>query len=146
MLSPKNLSQFLADDLRAGLRKLGRPSVLYGGVELALLEIDWTDSNTQLLEAFAAWLSEHRPADVVMWQDKGAGNFIRKQRADLKSLSAWRLLKRTDSWEEAYLVSSGDGRSKALYSNHPKPWKEAFKRAHNILRELHAFSLKAAHR
>jgi hypothetical protein len=111
-----------------------------------LLEIDWTDTNTQLLEAFAAWLSEHRPADVVMRQDKGAGNFIRKRRADLKSLSAWRLLKWTDSWEEAYLVSSGDGRSKALYSNHPKPWKEAFKRADNILRFLHATALKAAHR
>jgi hypothetical protein len=121
MLSPKTLSQFLANDLRAGLRKLGRPSVRYGVFELALLQIDWNDSNTQLLEAFAAWLSEHRPADVVMWQDKGAGNFIRKKRVDLKSLSAWRLLKWTDSWEEAYLVSSGDGRSKGLYSNHPKP-------------------------
>src|SRR5439155_26744794 len=64
MLSPKILPRFLGGDLRAGLRKHGRPCVTYGAIELALMEIHWDYSNTSLLDGFAAWLSENRPANV----------------------------------------------------------------------------------
>jgi hypothetical protein len=136
-LSPKILPQYLRQDLLAGLRKLGRPSVLYGSLELALIEIEWIYSNDRLLKAFAAWLSESRPADVKVQEDKGAGNFLRRRRDDLKALGAWRLLSLQEmTWEKAFLITSNEGKSKGLYSNHPKAWTEAKKRAHGILRHL----------
>ncbi len=140
MLVPKILPQFLDADLRSGVRKFGRPVISHGSLELALLEIDWGRSDKRLLERFAAWLSENRPPEIRIGNDKGAGNFIRKRRADLKALGAWRLLKwssgKTEGWIQAFLISSDSGKSKGLYSNHPKPWKEAAKHARSILRRL----------
>jgi hypothetical protein len=137
MLSPKILPQFLRQNLLAGLRKVGRPSVLYGSLELALIEIEWSHSNERLLKAFAAWLSESRPADLKVHEDKGAGNFLRRRHNDLKALGAWRLLSlKGMTWDKAFLITSNEGKSKALYSNHPKAWAEAKERAHRVLRHL----------
>jgi hypothetical protein len=106
-LSPKILPQFLGRDLRAGLRKHGRPSVAYGAIELALIEIHWDYSNTSLLDAFEAWLSENRPANVEVSESKGAGNFIRRRRYDLKLLGAWRLLKANAMpWDDAFIQTA----------------------------------------
>ena len=137
MMTPTGLPQFLKDDLQAGLRKLGRPSILYGSSELALIEIDWIYSNDRLLKTFAAWLSNNRPIDVKVVEDRGAGNFLRKRKDDLKALGAWRLLSLKEmTWEKAFLITSNEGKSQGLYSNHPKAWAEAKKRTHRILRHL----------
>jgi hypothetical protein len=137
MMTPTGLPQFLKDDLQAGLRKLGRPSILYGSSELALIKIDWIYSSDRLLKTFAAWLSNNRPIDVKVVEDRGAGNFLRRWRDDLKALGAWRLLSlKGMTWEKAFLITSNAGKSQGLYSNHPKAWAEAKKRAHRILRHL----------
>jgi hypothetical protein len=136
-LCPKILPQFLQQNLLAGLRKVGRPSVLYGSLELALIEIEWSYSNDRLLKAFAAWLSESRPADVKVQEEKGAGNFLRRRHDDLKALGAWRLLSfKGMTWETAFLITSNEGKSPGLYSNHPKAWAEAKERARGVLRYL----------
>jgi len=136
MMDPGILPPFLGDDLQAGVRKLGRPSILYGFSGVALIKIDWIYSNDRLLKTFAAWLSENRPIDVKVVEDRGAGNFLRRRQDDLKALGAWRLLSlKGMTWEKAFLITSNEGKSQGLYSNHPKAWAAAKERAHAIVRQ-----------
>jgi hypothetical protein len=136
MMDPGILPQFLGDELQAGVHTLGRPSILYGFSELALIEIDWMYSNDRLLKTFAAWLSENRPIDVKVVEDRGAGNFLRRREDDLKALGAWRLLSlKGMTWEKAFLITSNEEKSQGLYGNHPKAWAAAKERAHAIVRQ-----------
>jgi hypothetical protein len=157
MMDPGILPQFLGDDLQAGVRKLGRPSILYGSSELALIKIDWIYSNDWLLKTFAAWLSESRPPNVEVSESRGAGNFIRQRRCDLKLLGAWRLLKANAMpWNDAFIQTafietstragrdtfkhvgkvSRNGEPLGLYGNRKEPWERAAKQAEELIRQL----------
>lgn len=140
LLRPKMLPQNLAEDLRAGLRKHGRPCIRYGCLELSLIELNWTYSNDRLLKKFAAWLRKNRPADVEVMQEKGAGSVVRMLRTDLKSLGAWRLLKLKGKCDEAFVETFKDGRS--LYGNSFKSWTRAAKRADDYIQWLETVARK----
>lgn len=113
-------------------RQLARGRLIYGSLELALFEIDWTESNTYLRDVFFAWLEENRPAGVKPFQRRGAGNFVREWFDDLKALGAKRLLKNGRRWEDAYtqtLEATGTG----LYSGREEVWKRAAKKAESVI-------------
>lgn len=90
-------------------RQLARGRLIYGSIELALFEINWTESNTYLRDAFFLWLEENRPVGVKPSQRRGAGNFVRQWFDDLKALGA---AERAESiiaaWERAYTSNQID--------------------------------------
>jgi hypothetical protein len=141
MLQPKMLPHFLAEELRLGLRKHGRPCIRYGCFELSLIELNWMYSNDRLLKAFAAWLCQNRPADVKVIQEKGAGNFVRMRRSELKCLGAWRLLKWGLKCDEAFVATLKGGKS--LYGHSFKNWTRAAKHAHDQIRWLITIARKS---
>jgi hypothetical protein len=57
-------------------QRLASGRVFYGSHELALFEIDWTESPKFLTGAFLEWLKEHRPSYAKLFEKRGAGNFL----------------------------------------------------------------------
>jgi hypothetical protein len=113
-------------------RQLARGRLMYGFLELALFEIDWTESNTYLRDAFFLWLEENRPVGIKPFQLPGAGNFVRRWFDDLKAIGAKRLLKNGRRWEHVYaqtLEATGTG----LYSGREEVWKRAAKKAESLI-------------
>ena len=119
--------------------------VFYGSEELALFELNWTESDKFLAGAFLEWLRENRPPDVKIFERRGAGNFLREWAADLKALGALRLLKKM-KWYDAFTLTHevlgkerarGGGRKRvALYTNREEVWIKAAKRAEKIIAAL----------
>jgi len=113
-------------------QELARGRVLYGSMELALFEINWTESNTFLRDSFFLWLEENRPVDIKPFQRRGAAAPVRRWFDDLKALGAWRWLKNGRRWEDAY-THTLDATGIGLYSNRGEVWTRAAKRAESII-------------
>jgi hypothetical protein len=112
--------------------QFARGRLIYGTIELALFEINWTESNTYLRDAFFLWLEENRPVDIKPFERRGAGDFVRQWFDDLKTLGAKRWLKNNRRWEDAYTLTS-EATGKGLYSDREEVWKRAAKRAESII-------------
>ena len=67
-----------------------RKIVNYDGFqfELGVIRLNWSLNNKQLVEAFEQWLQKNRPADVLIYETRGAAQLSER----LKYLSAMRLL------------------------------------------------------
>jgi len=113
-------------------QQLAHGRVLYGFTELAVFEINWTESNTFLREAFFLWLEENRPVGIKPLQRRGAGAPLRRWFDDLKALGAWRWLKGGRRWEDAYIHTS-EVTGAGLYSNRGEVWMRAAKRAQAVI-------------
>ena len=113
-------------------QQLARGRVLYGSMEYALFEIDWTEAPTYLKHAFSEWLKENRPKDIQVHETRGAGNFQRQWSDDLKALGAKRLLKNARRWEDAYTQTLETTRA-GLYGSREEVWKRAAKRAESLI-------------
>jgi hypothetical protein len=113
-------------------QEFGRRRVFYGSMELALFEINWTESNTFLRDSFFLWLEENRPVGIKPFQRRGAGSPLRRWFDDLKALGAWRCLKNGRRWEDAYTDTS-EATGAGLYTNRGEVWKRAAKRAQSII-------------
>jgi hypothetical protein len=124
-------------------QRLARERLFYDSLELALFEIDWTETDTYLSDAFFNWLRENRPTGIKQFQTRGAGNFQRKWSDDLKALGAKRLLEKMGSWEHAFNETYqliGEERRKGrrvtrvgLYSDREEAWKTAAKKAESLI-------------
>ncbi len=94
--------------------------------------IDWSKCDKELTGAFAAWLtSGDRPRRATERRGKSG---VRRVRADLKALGAYRLLKLMTA-EEAYQYTARESRArKPLFSKIPD-WYRAKRRALHIIRQ-----------
>ena len=113
-------------------RQLARGRLIYGSLELAIFEIDWTESDTYLTHAFSEWLKENRSAAVKISETRGAGHWTRRWADDLKALGAKRLLKNARRWEDAYTQTLETTRA-GLYGGREEVWKRAAKRAESLI-------------
>ena len=111
-------------------QRLASGRVFYGSSELALFELNWTESDTYLMHAFSEWLEEHRPPDVKIIETRGAGNFLRGWADDLKALGALRLLKKM-KWDDAFTLTrevlgkERQGRKRKAYAGREEVWRKA---------------------
>jgi hypothetical protein len=91
----------LTNQFRKSISAHGRPFAYRDGMddeppmgELALLEINWNSSDKQLLAAFREWLKIHRPKGTPVCPVlEGGKSYPKQERADLKALGAYRLLR-----------------------------------------------------
>jgi hypothetical protein len=125
-------------------QKLARGRVFHGSSELALFEIDWTETDTYLSDAFFNWLRENRPTGIKQFQTRGAGNFQRKWSDDLKALGAKRLLDRMP-WYDAFTLTKPEDRKarrgsrrkgSGLYCDREEAWRKGAKRAESLIAAL----------
>ena len=123
------------------VQRLALERLFYGSLELALFEIDWTETDTYLSDAFFNWLRENRPTGIKQFQTRGAGNFQRKWSDDLKALGAKRLLDRMP-WYDAFTLTKPEDRKarrgsrrkgSGLYCDREEVWKRAAKKAESLI-------------
>ncbi|MCX6911362.1 MAG: hypothetical protein NTY01_25425 [Verrucomicrobia bacterium] len=107
----------------------------HGTSVAVLFDINWRLNNRELKERFAAWLKDHRPADVEQIESRGAGSRPRQCQADLKALGALRLL-HVMPWNEATEVTQRElGKPGPLFSEQNR-WIAAKRRAEKVIREF----------
>ena len=131
--------------------------VFYGSHELALFEIDWTESPKFLTGAFLEWLRENRPPDVKIFERRGAGNFLREWAADLKALGAHRLLEKM-KWHEAFELTGkvlgeerglggvGERLASRCMPTEKQVWRKAAKRGGSALLQHYRTHLYTSNR
>ena len=92
---------------------------------IAAFQIDWKYSNAQLMRAFDSWLNSYRPPEVAQEKSKvGGGSEIKKMRADLKALGAYRQRR-----------SHGFSQDESQYADQ-SAWIKACARAEAVIMEL----------
>ncbi len=120
--------------LRRAQRETGSPTIQQEGRALALIEVDWAFTDTQLKEFFAAWLTTHRPPDTTR-ERRGQSGFVRQHQTEMRQLAAWRLLvkHRLDCAAAEELTSNPQG--KPLCEGQDN-WLAAKREAETRLREM----------
>lgn len=134
-LAIKNVSvEYLKDEPNGG-KHLDRRDVIFGGRPIksyCVFEINWNFSKRQLVETFADWATQNRPADMKAVDLRGKS----KWRDLLKALGAYRLLSH-HSVEEAKLITQTAPTSKELNPpplyEHDSSWSRARKLAEKAL-------------
>ena len=104
-----------------------------GETTYVVMSVDWRMNPTEILRRFEEWLTKRRPKEVRKRdRTRGAGAPVRKSRAELKALGAWRLLQKMDSGD-AFEVTKDWLKKNGLFSNEPAAWSRPRATAARIL-------------
>lgn len=107
-----------------------------GKSELAVFNIDWTKPDTLLVKYFKGWLNLYRPSNGEAADRRGGGGEIKKAKAKLKVLGAYRLLQNM-KWSDAADYTENEC-GKHFYDNQ-SAWSRAKKEA---VKEIQVLSSK----
>lgn len=89
----------------------------------AAFRFDWQWSDETYIQLLKAWLGRNRDRSVQIKETRGKGNEVARFKSDLKTIGAFRLLKRMP-WTEALLLTKEQS-GKPLFSNHQPAWSRA---------------------
>ena len=104
-----------------------------GETTYVVMSVDWRMNPTEILRRFEEWLTKRRPKEVRKRdRTRGAGAPVRKSRAELKALGAWRLLQKMDSGD-AWEATKERLKKRGLYSDEPAAWSRARATAERLL-------------
>ena len=93
------------------------------GCAFAAFRLDWQFTDESYIQLFKAWLGRNRDRSVEIREVRGKANEVARFKSDLKTIGAFRLLKRMP-WTEALLLTKEQS-GKPLFSNHQPAWSRA---------------------
>jgi hypothetical protein len=114
--------------------RAGSLSFRTGSSQFVVFGLDWNLHDKRLEAMFHDWLKENRPKDAKASERRGRGNPARRGRANLKYLSAYRILKRM-SKDDAKVFLADEGGKLKPYKNY-QDWDLAQRKARALIRSL----------
>lgn len=113
-----------------------------GKTEIVPMKIPWGWRDDEIQLAFAQWLKEYRPAELLEpppppAKPTGAGSLIRQSKKNLKALAAWRLIQHHKGSHIKAYAHNGALEYLGDAYNHASEWTDAKRTVQAALGQIH---------